>query len=139
MVFFRRIHAVYRLSTFRRKIWKKSKIIKKIKIKIVYEFRTQNIYILRFRIAIFHILPLKNVQQFVLILSEYKSKSSHELCEKLRRIEQKFQTVIGGLVFKKDFQKVTTVKPLITNTSKEFIKCPILHFLIIECYRYLVF
>ena len=137
MVFFRRIHAVYRLSTFRRKIWKKSKIIKKIK--IVYEFRTQNIYILRFRIAIFHILPLKNVQQFVLILSEYKSKSSHELCEKLRRIEQKFQTVIGGLVFKKDFQKVTTVKPLITNTSKESIKCPILHFLIMECYRYLVF
>ena len=32
-----------------------------------------------------------------------------------------------------------TVKPLITNTSKEFIKCRILHFLIIECCRYLVF
>ena len=26
-----------------------------------------------------------------------------------------------------------TVKPLITNTSKEFIKCRILHFLIMEC------
>ena len=32
-----------------------------------------------------------------------------------------------------------TVKPLITNTSKEFIKCRILHFLIMECCRYLVF
>ena len=31
----------------------------------------------------------------------------------------------------------TTVKPLITNTSKEFIKCRILHFLIMECCRYL--
>ena len=26
-----------------------------------------------------------------------------------------------------------TVKPLIKNTSKEFIKCRILHFLIVEC------
>ena len=33
----------------------------------------------------------------------------------------------------------TTVKPLIKNTSKEFIKCRILHFLIMECCRYLVF
>ena len=32
-----------------------------------------------------------------------------------------------------------TVKPLITNTSKEFIKCRILHFLIMECCRYLVY
>ena len=32
-----------------------------------------------------------------------------------------------------------TGKPLITNTSKEFIKCRILHFLIMECCRYLVF
>ena len=32
-----------------------------------------------------------------------------------------------------------TVKPLITNTSKELIKCRILHFLIMECCRYLVF
>ena len=32
-----------------------------------------------------------------------------------------------------------TVKPFITNTSKEFIKCRILHFLIMECCRYLVF
>ena len=32
-----------------------------------------------------------------------------------------------------------TVKPVITNTSKEFIKCRILHFLIMECCRYLVF
>jgi len=32
-----------------------------------------------------------------------------------------------------------TVKPLITNTSKEFMKCRILHFLIMECCRYLVF
>ena len=32
-----------------------------------------------------------------------------------------------------------TVKPLITNTSKEFIKCRILHSLIMECCRYLVF
>ena len=31
-----------------------------------------------------------------------------------------------------------TVKPLIKNTSKEFIKCRILHFLIMECCRYLV-
>ena len=31
------------------------------------------------------------------------------------------------------------MKPLITNTSKEFIKCRILHFLIMECCRYLVF
>ena len=30
-------------------------------------------------------------------------------------------------------------KPLITNTSKEFIKCRILHFLIMECCRCLVF
>ena len=29
--------------------------------------------------------------------------------------------------------KLCTVKPLITNTSKEFIKCRILHFLIMEC------
>ena len=34
---------------------------------------------------------------------------------------------------------VPTVKPLITNTSIEFIKCRILHFLIMECCRYLVF
>ena len=33
----------------------------------------------------------------------------------------------------------STVKPLITNTSKEFIKCHILHFLIMECCRCLVF
>ena len=33
----------------------------------------------------------------------------------------------------------TTVKPLITNTSKEFIKCRILYFLIMECCRYLIF
>ena len=32
-----------------------------------------------------------------------------------------------------------TVKPLITNTLKEFINCRILHFLIMECCRYLVF
>ena len=32
-----------------------------------------------------------------------------------------------------------TVKPLITNTSKEFIKCRILHFLMMECCRYYVF
>ena len=31
-----------------------------------------------------------------------------------------------------------TVKPLITNTSKEFIKCRILHLLMMECCRYLV-
>ena len=34
---------------------------------------------------------------------------------------------------------LSTVKPLITNTSKEFIKCRFLHFLIMECCRYLVF
>ena len=33
----------------------------------------------------------------------------------------------------------STVKPLITSTSKEFIKCRILHFLIMKCCRYLVF
>ena len=33
----------------------------------------------------------------------------------------------------------SSVKPLITNTTKEFIKCRILHFLIMECCRYLVF
>ena len=32
-----------------------------------------------------------------------------------------------------------TVKPLITNTWKEFIKCRILHFMILECCRYLGF
>ena len=32
-----------------------------------------------------------------------------------------------------------TVKPFITNTSKEFLKCRLLHFLIMECCRYLVF
>ena len=32
-----------------------------------------------------------------------------------------------------------TVKPLIKNTSKEYSKCRILHFLIMECCRYLVF
>ena len=36
-------------------------------------------------------------------------------------------------------EKYATVKPLITNISKEFIKCRILHFLIMECCRYLVF
>ena len=36
-------------------------------------------------------------------------------------------------------KKYNTVKPLVTNTSKEFIKCRILHFLIMECWRYLVF
>jgi len=35
--------------------------------------------------------------------------------------------------------KTDTVKPLITNTSKVFIKCRILHFLIMECCRNLVF
>ena len=33
----------------------------------------------------------------------------------------------------------STVKPLITNTSKEFIKCRILHFRIMEYCRYLDF
>jgi len=39
------------------------------------------------------------------------------------------------------FRKINcyTVKPLITNTSKEFIKCRILHFLSMECCRYIVF
>jgi len=32
----------------------------------------------------------------------------------------------------------STMKPLITNTSKEFIKCRILHFLIVDCCRYSV-
>ena len=32
-----------------------------------------------------------------------------------------------------------TVKPLIKNTSKEYSKCRILHFLILECCRYIVF
>ena len=36
-------------------------------------------------------------------------------------------------------EDIYTVKPLIKNTSKEFIKCRILHFLIMECCRYLVF
>ena len=36
-------------------------------------------------------------------------------------------------------KKFDTVKPLITNKSKEFIKCRILYFLIMECCRYLVF
>ena len=36
-------------------------------------------------------------------------------------------------------QDCTTVIPLITNTLKEFIKCRILHFLKMECCRYLVF
>ena len=34
---------------------------------------------------------------------------------------------------------ILTVKLLISHTSKEFIKCRILHFLIMECCRYLVF
>ena len=38
-----------------------------------------------------------------------------------------------------DYHCIHTVKPLLTNTSKEFIKCRILHFLIMECCRYLVF
>ena len=45
----------------------------------------------------------------------------------------------GFLELKKLNYVLTTVKPLITNTSKEFIKCRILHFLIMECCRYLVF
>ena len=36
-------------------------------------------------------------------------------------------------------KKFDTVKPLITNKSKEFIKCRILYFLIMECCRYLGF
>ena len=36
------------------------------------------------------------------------------------------------------FLRENIVKSLITNTSKEFIKCCILHFLIMECCRYLV-
>ena len=34
---------------------------------------------------------------------------------------------------------IYTVKPLIKNTSKEFIKCRFLNLLIIECRKYLVF
>ena len=45
-------------------------------------------------------------------------------------------TSIFGLSFNVLFG---TVKPLIINTSKEFIKCRILHYLIMECCRYLVF
>ena len=35
--------------------------------------------------------------------------------------------------------KHATVKPIIKNTSKEYSKCRILHFLIMECCKYLVF
>ena len=38
-----------------------------------------------------------------------------------------------------NINRLYTVKLLITNTSKEFIKCCILYFLIMECCRYLVF
>jgi len=38
-----------------------------------------------------------------------------------------------------DYLDLHTVKPLITNTLTEFIKCRILYFLIMECCRYLVF
>ena len=37
------------------------------------------------------------------------------------------------------YLQYSTVKPLITSSSKEFIKCRILHFLIMEFCRYLVF
>ena len=40
------------------------------------------------------------------------------------------------LVYFDKFQ-IYTVKPLITNTPKEFIKCRILHFLIMECCRFM--
>ena len=42
------------------------------------------------------------------------------------------------VVYGGNWNELHTVKPLITNTSKEFIKCRILHFLIMECCRYLV-
>ena len=45
-----------------------------------------------------------------------------------------------GSTRRKNHENVkNTVKPLITNTSKELIKRLILHFLIMECCRYLVF
>ena len=49
------------------------------------------------------------------------------------------------LISKKSLKNVSlaflsTVKPLTTNTSKEFVKCRrIVHFLIMECCRNLVF
>jgi len=46
---------------------------------------------------------------------------------------------LNGLKGLKGLLRFTTVKPLITNTSKEFNKCRILHFLIMECCRYLAF
>jgi len=46
-----------------------------------------------------------------------------------------FKKINNGITF----SLFATVKPLITNTSKEFIKCRILHFLIMECSKYLVF
>jgi len=44
-----------------------------------------------------------------------------------------------GFIVKQTNYFHDTVNPFITNTSKEFIKCRILHFLIMECCRYLVF
>ena len=47
-----------------------------------------------------------------------------------------------AIIIKTDKRKIlflTTVKPLIKNTSKEFIKCRFLNLLIIECRKYLVF
>ena len=44
-----------------------------------------------------------------------------------------------GEILKKMQTTFSKVKPLIRNTSKEFIKCRILHFLIMVCCRYLVF
>ena len=55
----------------------------------------------------------------------------------LKNDRTSFKTFVSRTFFPGDF--FSTVKPLIKKTSKEFIKCRILHFLIMECCRYLVF
>ena len=55
----------------------------------------------------------------------------HELLGKEKVVYEVFLDIFSSV----------TVKPLITRiiTSTEFIKCRIIHFLIMECCRYLVF
>ena len=78
-------------------------------------------------------------ENFIMISEKWKffSYLAYLSFEKSERSGPLNSLLTGRRVFRSF--NYTTVKPVITNTSKEFIKCRILHFLIMECCRYLVF
>ena len=68
---------------------------------------------------------------------------NRELCVFISKISSNCRKTRIQLQYKLNtgsrFTYFSTVKPLISHTSKEFFKCRSLHFLKMECCRYLVF